>query len=77
MTRVEAIQRLCNGETVTHPEIAYLPLLQEGNDLYYLYEGRKLFASNAKDFFWIKQEIKWDTGWETLTPGETTSDAQP
>jgi hypothetical protein len=70
MTRVEAIQRLRNGETVTHPEIAYLPLRQEGDKLYYLYEGKELSGGNAEYFFWLKQEIKWDTGWELSTPDE-------
>jgi hypothetical protein len=63
MTRVEAIKLLNEGKMVTHPELAMLPIECRRGYVYYLYNGKALFAGKLHDFFAIKQNNIWDSGW--------------
>ena len=70
MTRTEAIKRLEEGKSVTHPEIDFRPLILKGRLLFYKFRGKYVEAGNKWDFFAEKQNIVWDTLWEEVNEEE-------
>ncbi|MDR0537363.1 MAG: hypothetical protein LBH04_04880 [Tannerellaceae bacterium] len=75
MTRVEAIEALFQGKAITHPSLDFASLRQINGEVNYIDAYGNICMHTGEDiphFFWRKQEIKWDNGWEEIRELEAT-----